>query len=366
MKYSKHRLSLELAKGGDPPAEFRIFAQGENDTVKGKFLFDEKSAKSVFAAASDWNNKFSLDYEHDAVNPLLGGPKPAAGWFEIELREGALWAINVEWTPRASDMLRAREYRYVSPAFEADESLRVTELVNVALTNLPATKAMTPLVASKDTTMTDEKKLAADADATEAPVKTLFAADDAVSVGERTGVVAEVKSGEFVSVTFDDDKSSGWFPAESVAGGSAPEAEATSQVLNVLGAKSLPQALGLIAAGKAALEELTKLRAEKASEKAAADKAAVDRERNELIIKLTADKKLTPALKQWALSVEMDALRGFAGAAPTVTASAVNEPPKAEAKRWENYSVDDLAKLAKDQPELYSALKADKDQRTAR
>jgi phage I-like protein len=46
-------------------------------------------------------------------------------------------------------MLKAREYRYCSPAFDSDDDGTITELVNCAITNLPATKRMEPLMASR-------------------------------------------------------------------------------------------------------------------------------------------------------------------------------------------------------------------------
>jgi len=143
---TRHALTIPVP-GGEPLREFRIFPFGRVETTKGTFLFDEEAARRVMRAWMEYGNRLSIDYEHQALEPVSNGPVPAAGWFDLEVREDGLWAVNVEWTPRAMELLRNREYRYFSPAFYVDEDGRIVELINLALTNLPATKRMEPLVA---------------------------------------------------------------------------------------------------------------------------------------------------------------------------------------------------------------------------
>ena len=139
---------LELSPGGGGlPREFRIFPFGEIETTKGVFRFDEEAARRVIEAWRDYGNRLPIDYEHQIFDPVANGPVPAAGWFDLELRADGLWAVNVEWTPKAAELLKNREYRYFSPTFRTDEEGRIVQLVNVALVNLPATKRMEPLVA---------------------------------------------------------------------------------------------------------------------------------------------------------------------------------------------------------------------------
>ena len=116
------------------------------ETTKGVFRFTPEDAQRVVQAWRDWGNRLSIDYEHQALEPVANGPTPAAGWFDLEVRGDGLWAVNVEWTPRAAELLRNREYRYFSPAFRVEDG-HIVELINIALTNLPATKRMEPLVA---------------------------------------------------------------------------------------------------------------------------------------------------------------------------------------------------------------------------
>ena len=143
---TRHALTVPVP-GGEPPRELRVFPFGRVETTKGVFLFDQEAARRVMQAWRDYGNRLSIDYEHQALEPVANGPVPAAGWFDLEVREDGLWAVNVEWTPRAAELLRNREYRYFSPAFYVDEEGRIVELINLALTNIPATKRMEPLVA---------------------------------------------------------------------------------------------------------------------------------------------------------------------------------------------------------------------------
>lgn len=139
-----------LTAAGTPPTEFRIWAFGDNETTKGTFKLTSESAALVMGKAADWGNRYSLDYNH--ALPLNDVPSPeqgiAAGWFDLELRTDGIWAANVEWTPRATEYLVAKEYKYFSPWWNVNKQNEIVEFVNAALTNLPATKDMTPLVAS--------------------------------------------------------------------------------------------------------------------------------------------------------------------------------------------------------------------------
>lgn len=143
-------IALEASKA--PPTEFRIFAAGHIETTKGIFLFDAAASDMVMKAAADRGMDFPVDYDHAMLGFLMVDPAQsgkAAGWFTPELRNGELWATNVTWTPQGAQKLQDREFRYISPAFHRDADGRITELVNVALTNLPSTKNLDPLMASR-------------------------------------------------------------------------------------------------------------------------------------------------------------------------------------------------------------------------
>lgn len=148
-------LAVPLGPGDEPPTEFRIFAGGWNETQKGRFLFDEQAASAVMAAYEQWGIDLPIDLEHQMLADTPS-PDPTAkdsrGSFNLELRDdGSLWAVNVKWTADGAARLREKRQRYISPAFNFDKNRRPTEIVNVAITSLPATNEAPALVAASRT-----------------------------------------------------------------------------------------------------------------------------------------------------------------------------------------------------------------------
>ena len=210
----------------DPPAEFRIFRAGTNETTKGVFLFDEESQKSVMAGFARHGADVPIDYEHKMLDWLApASDMVAAGWFTPEVRNGDLWATNVRWTNKAAAHLREGEWRYMSPAFTTGEDGRILELINVALTNLPATHQLEALVAASARAALDQKSHPASPEK-EKPMKNVLSAlglsDNAT---EADAVVALARKSE-----------------------SAAQNERTvEQVLSIVGATNASEAIGKIA-----------------------------------------------------------------------------------------------------------------------
>ncbi|AUX31934.1 MULTISPECIES: phage protease [Sorangium] len=142
-------LSL-VSLDGQPPSELRLFRAGQNKTTKGTYVFSERSATAVMAAFKEHGVELPFDYGHAmAVGANLSDDGKAAGWFTLEVRGGELWAVSIRWTDKAAKEIAAREWRYVSPWFEYDpESREITTIINVALTNIPATHEAQPLMAA--------------------------------------------------------------------------------------------------------------------------------------------------------------------------------------------------------------------------
>ncbi|SFM67028.1 phage protease [Nitrosomonas communis] len=116
------------------------------------WLINEVMAASVIAEFDTHTNKTVVDYEHQTLLTAQNGqPAPAAGWFsDLEWRESGLFAVDVEWTERASQMIDAGEYRYISPVFLHDKKTgAVTRLLHAALTNNPALDGMDAVAASQ-------------------------------------------------------------------------------------------------------------------------------------------------------------------------------------------------------------------------
>jgi phage I-like protein len=138
------RLTLEMA---ELPEWLRLLPLGRVELVDGRppFEVDPASLEEMVRAFGERGTDLVVDYEHQS---LKGVQAPAAGWIKgLEARLDGLWA-RVEWTSQAQEYLSRREYRYFSPVLRLDpESRRPLELLNVALTNVPAMKGCTPLVA---------------------------------------------------------------------------------------------------------------------------------------------------------------------------------------------------------------------------
>ncbi len=83
-----------------------------------------------------------IDYEHQTDDPTRrtgNGPVPAAGWIkQLEERADGIWG-QVDWTPRATELLAAREYRYLSPTFDYNTKTReIGRITGAGLVHAPA------------------------------------------------------------------------------------------------------------------------------------------------------------------------------------------------------------------------------------
>lgn len=144
------------AKGDEPPTEFRIFKAGWNDTENGRYLFDKAAAQAVMSAYKKWGVDLAIDLEHQMLEDGIA-PDPTAkdarGWCKLELRDSEagseLWAVSVSWTEDGAARLTQKRQRYISPAFAFDKKTkRVTQILNIAITAMPATHNAQELVAA--------------------------------------------------------------------------------------------------------------------------------------------------------------------------------------------------------------------------
>ncbi len=127
------------------PSEIQVIPYGSHETEKGAFFLDEEGMAAITAAFARRKNDMVIDYEHQTIE---GGEAPAAGWIKKLVNRGkdGLWAV-VEWTERAKEYLKNREYRYLSPVFlKTIEDGKVVRLLNAGLTNTPAIDGMVPVV----------------------------------------------------------------------------------------------------------------------------------------------------------------------------------------------------------------------------
>lgn len=301
-----------------PPTEFRIFTAGVVSTTKGVFLFDDKAAVAVMTAYQEHGADIPVDYDHMMLDPFapMGGGK-AAGWLKLEMRSGELWAADVRWTPAGADCLKNAEYRYISPAFYTDDEGRMSRLINVALTNLPATHGLDPLVAA------NQKTPASGGKEIPAMKSLLIALGLSENTTEADAVVALGRVKE--AAALDKNK--------------------LSQLLSITGAKDADEAIGIVA-GK--VEEAKKVGV--LSARVAELESGLRRKEVETIVgEKVALGFLTPANRDFAVSLGMDAPKSFDAYLATLTAQVTvdtsggkDKPAKATGK----------VKLSKDERDI--------------
>ncbi|MDI3480799.1 MAG: hypothetical protein PWQ97_454 [Tepidanaerobacteraceae bacterium] len=157
----------------EEPKEIQILPYGWVNSRKGNFLVDEQAMKEIINNFNSRANDMVIDYEHQT---LEGTEAPAAGWIKELIDKGkeGLWA-KVEWTRRAREYLKNKEYRYLSPVvIQRLSDKRIFDIHSAALTNTPAIDGMAPIVNKNDVMEEDKmdlkelkKKLGLAEDATE-------------------------------------------------------------------------------------------------------------------------------------------------------------------------------------------------------
>jgi hypothetical protein len=98
------------------------------------------------------NGEINVDYDHASEMPEVakGGPVPSAGRIVGMRSNGALHA-SIEFTARALELIKAKEYRFVSPAIawgvkdKATGEDQGTTLTSLALTNRPFLEELPPI-----------------------------------------------------------------------------------------------------------------------------------------------------------------------------------------------------------------------------
>lgn len=277
------------------PSEIRLFGNGMTATKKGDFLFDEEAALSVMDRFREQGmDRLPFDIAHGMLNPAA--PPDAhrsLGWFVPEIRDDieggggvALFAADIEWTETGMEALKKREFRFFSPAitFNAD-TRRITGLINVALTNIPATKNQRPLVL--DGLEADENNN------NEESMKVLL---DTLGAPDETGAVAKV--GEMQA-----------------------QLSAISEACGVPADKAAEKIAELSQTAIKAVAELENIKAEKA----AAEKAAK-------LDALCAEGKLPPAQKEFAASLSESQLDQFVATLANVSITRKVEEPAEHSK----------------------------------
>ena len=89
-----------------------------------------------------------IDYEHQTLKDVQA---PAGGWVKDLIYTPEAIVAKVEWTPKAKEYLKNKEYRYLSPVVLTRKSdSKAVVLHSLALTNTPAINGMFAIVNSVD------------------------------------------------------------------------------------------------------------------------------------------------------------------------------------------------------------------------
>lgn len=100
-----------------------------------------------------------IDREHASMLAQPGTSVPAAGWFkEFAVRDGAIWG-RAEWTPRATEELASKEFRFFSAEFVVNKITREIECITGGtLTNSPNFRQMQALATAEKTPSSNQKE----------------------------------------------------------------------------------------------------------------------------------------------------------------------------------------------------------------
>lgn len=175
----------------------------------GKFEITPVMLMEMLNNSQTAGTRMLVDYDHLSLEPQFPEQGKAAGWFsKLELRNGnrELWGL-VEWTPRAAELIRNKEYQYVSPTFVKTHQDKLTgksggaRLVCAAITNhpfLPNMAAVTLSETAVDTPIFD----AVQSKVPDATIVDIF--DDHVVVRQGDGKLLRLDYllGDSGSVTF--------------------------------------------------------------------------------------------------------------------------------------------------------------------
>ena len=136
-------LTLIMGISHGAPDEFIIFPLGQvTGSGMEPFTVDTGSIESVKSAHQAKGTDTVIDYEHQT---LTGQVAPAAGWVKDFFLTGNGLACRVDWTDRAKEYIKSKEYRYFSPVVNLDKNRRLVSIQSIALTNLPKGHDLAPL-----------------------------------------------------------------------------------------------------------------------------------------------------------------------------------------------------------------------------
>jgi phage I-like protein len=139
-------LSMSSSTIEGVPDVVNLLPLGKVKSQKGDFIVDKESFERIRNTFKERGIDIVIDYEHQTLEDVQA---PAGGWIkDLFIRDGAI-AAKVEWTPKAQEYIKNKEYKYLSPVVLVRKSdQKAVVLHSVALTNTPAIDGMFAIVNS--------------------------------------------------------------------------------------------------------------------------------------------------------------------------------------------------------------------------
>ncbi len=292
-----------------PYGKFRA-TDGRPTDVEAWYVTDTNGA-DVVALANNQRNPLPIDYEHQILHSQQNGKEaPSAGWMEyLYFNPQGIFA-DVRWTDKAAEYIKNGEYRYISAVFAYDTNGYVRKIFHAALTNNPALDGMDEVMVAASVQLLNQQKEKPEMDKklVEALCALFALKADAseAEITEKVTALSAAKGNSQVAVLDVYTK---------LAEKEQSVAALTAQVGKPDPAKFVP--VEQVAALQADFNEL---------------KSSIDKDKKSALIEAALSQgKLSPALKDWAESLSIEALTGYLDKAAPIAALAgghqANEDP---------------------------------------
>ena len=281
-----------------PYGKFRA-TDGRPTDVEAWYVTDTNGA-DVVALANNQRNPLPIDYEHQILHSQQNGKEaPSAGWMEyLYFNPQGIFA-DVRWTDKAAEYIKNGEYRYISAVFAYDTNGYVRKIFHAALTNNPALDGMDEVMVAASVQLLNQQKEKPEMDKklVEA-LCALFALKANASEAEITEKVTALSAAK------GDSQVAVLDVYAKLAEKEQSVAALTAQVGKPDPAKFVP------------VEQVAALQAD-----FNALKTTVEADKKEALITAALSQgKLSPALKDWAQSLSVEALSAYLEKAPAMAA----------------------------------------------
>lgn len=275
------------------PEEVKILPLGMVRSRKGDFTVDDESFELIRKQFKSRKLDLVIDYEHQTLHDVQA---PAGGWIKDLYKGEDAIVAKVEWTPKAAEYLKNKEYRYLSPVVMVRQrDQKAITIHSVALTNTPAIDGMFALVNSLDID-----------DISEGGNEIMDLKEIAKTLGlPETATEEEVRQAlEHAAKAVEKMKEKGEQKPE---GDGAVQQVANSTILSMFGLKADAKTEDVAAAVMALKAEKMDVEAEVLALKERMQKRDVE----ELVQKALKDGKIAAVQKEWATEYALKDLEGF-------------------------------------------------------